>query len=162
MHSGRSAEHDDQRTARDLTDKPAGGAWVARTNERYRREVAKRRRSFEQRQRWLFDHRDREVRHGGRRYVIRIRRRYRSFQDPLPVWQQLLVHGLRNVLGDVARMLLRRNSHWTIGIYEPDHLLGPRRRIHVSRCQSEGEAIREADRLSEEVAIAGPPSGGAV
>lgn len=135
----------------------ADGSWAARTNERYQRDVAKRRQSFEQRQRWLYDHRDREVRHGGRRYVIRIRRRYRSFQDPLPFWLPLLVHGLRNVLGDVARVLLRLGSHWTIGIYEPDHLLGPRRLIHVSRCQSEREAVREADRLSEEVAKSGPP-----
>lgn len=135
----------------------ADGSWAARTNERYQRDVAKRRQSFEQRQRWLYDHRDREVRHGGRRYVIRIRRRYRSFQDPGPLLSQLLVHGLRNVLGDVSRVLLRLGSHWTIGIYEPDHLLGPRRLIHVSRCQSEREAIREADRLSEEVAKSGPP-----
>ncbi len=156
-HSGRSAEHDDQRTALDLTDKPAGEWWAAWTNERYRREVAKRRQSFEQRQRWLFDHRDREVRYGERRYVIRIRRRYRSFQDAGVLWAQWLFHGLRNLAGDMARLLLRRSSHWTIGIFEPDHLLGPRRLLHVTHCPSEGEAIVEADRLSEEVARRGPP-----
>jgi hypothetical protein len=112
---------------------------------------------FEQRQRWLFDHRDREVRYGERRYVIRIRRRYRSFQDAGVLWAQWLFHGLRNLAGDVARLLLRRSSHWTIGTFEPDHLLGSRRLIYVTHCPSEREAIVEADRLSEDVAESGPP-----
>ncbi len=105
----------------------------------------------------MFDHRDREVRYGEGRDVIRIRRRYRSVQDAGALWAQWLFHGLRNLAGEVARLLLRRSSNWTIGIFEPDHLLGSRRLLHVTHCPSEGEAIVEADRLSEEVARRGPP-----
>lgn len=82
----------------------AGDAsWAKQTNERYWDDIAKRRQSFEEQQRWLFRHRDREVMYHGRRYVIRLRRRNRSFRDARAVWLQWLLHGLRNLFGDVVR-----------------------------------------------------------
>lgn len=100
---------------------PSGEAsWPERTNDRYRRQVARRRQAFEQRQRWLFEHRDRPVAYGGRRYVVRLRRRHRSFRDSGATWLQWLLHGLRNLIGDVIRLVSARRSHWSVAILDQD------------------------------------------
>jgi hypothetical protein len=140
-------------------------SWARQANERYQQDIAKRRQSFEERQRWLFRHRDREVMYHGRRYVIRLRRRHRSFRDAGAVWLQWLLHGLRNLVGDAARLVLRRQSHWSVGILDAGHPLIPMRAVDVRHYSSEEQAIAEADRLAEEVGNLGPlrkppPSGG--
>ena len=135
---------------------PNDASWAEQTNERYRQDVAKRRQAFEERQRWLFEHRDREVTYDGRRYVIRLRRRHRSFRDAGAVALQWLLHGLRNLLGDVARVVLGRRSHWSVGVLDADHPLVPLRVVDMRHYPSEEQAIAEADRLAEEVANLGP------
>ncbi len=131
-------------------------SWTEETNDHYRKDVAQRRQSFERRQRWLFEHRDRHVTYNGRPYVIRLRRRHRSFRDAGAVTLQWLLHGLRNVLGDIVRLALRRGSHWSVGVLDAGHTLLPLRIVEVRNYPSEAQAIAEADRLAEEVAKLGP------
>jgi hypothetical protein len=109
-------------------------SWADQTNEHYWQELAKRRRSCEERQRWLFEHRDREVTHQGRRYVIR----------------------LRNLLGDLARLVLGRWLHWSVAILDAGHPLVSLRVVEVRHYGNEDQAIAAADRLAEEVANLGP------
>lgn len=142
---------------REPIDVRSDSNWTERANERYRQEVAKRRQSFEARQRWLFEHRDRKVTYHGRTFLIRLRRRHRSFRDPGAVWLQWLMHGLRSLFGDMTRILLARRSHWSVGVLDAGHPLVPLRLVDVRHCSSEEEAIAEADRLTEEVANLGPP-----
>ncbi len=141
-------------------DVGSDASWAQQTNERYREEVAKRRQSFEERQRWLFEHRDRHVTYNGRPYVIRLRRRHRSFRDPGVVALQWLLHALRNFLGDVVRFVLDRRSHWSVGVLDAGHTLVPPRIVQVRHYPSEEQAIAEADRLVEDVAKLGPRSKG--
>jgi len=139
-------------------DVGSDASWIERTNERYRKEVAQRRQSFEKRQRWLFEHRDRHVTYNGRPYVIRLRRRHRSFRDAGAVALQWLLHALRNVLGDVVRLVLSRRSHWSVGVLDAGHTLVPPRIVDVRHYPSEEQAIAEADRLAQKVAKLGPRS----
>ena len=131
-------------------------SWAEQTNEHYRQELEKRRQSFEERQRWLFEHRDRKVTHQGHRYVIRLRRRHRSFRDSGAVLLQWLLHGLRNLLGDLTRLVLGRWSHWSVAILDAGHRLVSLRVVEVRHYANEDQAIAAADRLAEEVANLGP------
>ena len=65
---------------------------------------------------------------------------------------------LRDVVGDVVRLVLGRGSHWSVGVLDPSHALIPPRIVDVSHYPSEEQAIADADRLAEDVAKLGPRS----
>ncbi len=73
---------------------------------------------------------------------------------------QWLLHALRNVLGDVARLVLGRGSHWSVAVLDVGHTVVPPRIVDLRHYPSEEQAIAEADRLADEVAKLGPRSKG--
>lgn len=132
-----------------------GPSWSQRANERYQRQVTAREDDFKRHQEWLFDHRDRVVTADGHELVVRLRPRSRSLRDASLVALAQLVHGLRQLGGDLVRLASGARGEWVVGVVA--HNAFGSRVLYSERCGSEADAIARADALVEEIASGDRP-----